>query len=528
MRAERSRTSAVLLAFALGLAHALSLSIAGLWWLQLMSVGLLALLLTTTVSTQAPKPTGTAFLKPAILGFTFGLGWFVAGVSWLFISMNRYGGLPAPLAATALLIFCAYLALFPAAASTLASVLCRPGKHRYSKFGLTGYALAFSGAFTLFELLRGWLFTGFPWLAPGYAHVDGPLSAVAPLIGSFGVGAAACLLGALITLTLAAALRGRRLPITPLLVCIAVAAASLLAKQVNWGVTAGSVIRADLIQGNIAQDMKFDPARTRAAMLAYAQALVPGRAQLIVMPEIAWTLPWPMTPPEITARIRSALGDGALAAIGMPLAAADGSPRLTNSVAVIDSSGGAVARYDKVHLVPFGEFIPWGFRWFVNMMNIPLGDFGRGAVDQAMLQLDRHAVAFNICYEDLFGDELARQVRAGANLLINVSNIAWFGDSHAHEQHLQIARMRALELARPMLRATNTGVTAAIDHRGQVIARLPGHEFGTLSVSIAPATGLTPFARWANLPAWLLAIGLLVVGCWLARQADPLECRALQ
>jgi len=269
--------------------------------------------------------------------------------------------------------------------------------------------------------------------------------------------------------------------------------------------------------------MKFDPARTRAAMLGYAQALVPGRAQLIVMPETAWTLPWPMTPPEIAARIRAALGDGALAAIGMPLAAADGSPRLTNSVAVIDSGGGAVARYDKVHLVPFGEFIPWGFRWFVNMMNIPLGDFGRGAIDQAMLRLNSNAIAFNICYEDLFGDELARQVRAGANLLVNVSNIAWFGDSHAHDQHLQIARMRALELARPMLRATNTGVTAAIDHRGQVIARLPGHEFGTLSVSIAPATGLTPFARWANLPAWLLAIGLLIVGCWLARQADPLE-----
>jgi len=523
MRAERARTSAILLAFASGIAHALSLSIAGLWWLQLLSFGLLALLLTTAASTPAPTRARAAFLKPAILGFAFGVGWFLAGVSWLFISMHRYGGLPAPLAASALLFFCAYLALFPAAASALANLLCRPRTHINSARSITGYAVALAGAFTLFELLRGWLFTGFPWLAPGYAHVDGPLSALSPLIGSFGVGAAACLLGALVVLALAAGLRSRQLPVAPVVVIIAVAAAGLLARQAHWGVPADSVIRADLIQGNIAQDMKFDPARTRAAMLGYAQALVPGRAQLIVMPETAWTLPWPMTPPEIAARIRAALGDGALAAIGMPLAAADGSPRLTNSVAVIDSGGGAVARYDKVHLVPFGEFIPWGFRWFVNMMNIPLGDFGRGAIDQAMLRLNSNAIAFNICYEDLFGDELARQVRAGANLLVNVSNIAWFGDSHAHDQHLQIARMRALELARPMLRATNTGVTAAIDHRGQVIARLPGHEFGTLSVSIAPATGLTPFARWANLPAWLLAIGLLIVGCWLARQADPLE-----
>jgi len=276
MRAERGRTSAVLLAFALGLAHALSLSIAGLWWLQLLSFGLFALLLATGAPTLAPNRARPAFMKPALLGFAFGLGWFLAGVSWLFISMHRYGGLPAPLAATALLLFCAYLALFPAAASALGSALCRQGKPLNSALGITGYALALAGAFTLFELLRGWLFTGFPWLAPGYAHVDGPLSALSPLLGSFGVGAAACLLGALVILTLAAGLRRRQLPIAPVAVAIAIAAAGLLAKQAQWGAPADSVIRADLIQGNIAQDMKFDPARTRAAMLAYAQALVPG------------------------------------------------------------------------------------------------------------------------------------------------------------------------------------------------------------------------------------------------------------
>jgi len=185
---------------------------------------------------------------------------------------------------------------------------------------------------------------------------------------------------------------------------------------------------------------------------------------------------------------------------------------------VIGPEGTIVSRYDKTHLVPFGEFIPWGFRWFVAMMNIPLGDFGRGRESQPMLDMAGHLIAFNICYEDLFGDELARQVREGANLLINVSNIAWFGDSHAQEQHLQIARMRSRELARPMLRATNTGVTAAIDHRGVVLDRLPGQQVGALRLTITPTQGITPFARWANLPAWLTALALLAWATLIARR----------
>src|SRR5690606_33234966 len=136
---------------------------------------------------------------------------------------------------------------------------------------------------------------------------------------------------------------------------------------------------------------------------------------------------------------------------------------LTNSVAVIDRSADVVWRYDKRHLVPFGEFVPFGFGWFVDLMHIPLGDFGRGSASQPPLAIGGQRVAFNICYEDLFGEELATQVRGGATILANVSNIAWFGDSHALAQHLQIARMRSIELARPTLRATNTGVTGAID-----------------------------------------------------------------
>ena len=513
MRTERGFTPALLAALALGLIHALSLSVAGAWWLQWLAFGLFAAL------TASQGETHRRTRRSAALGFAFGLGWFVAGVCWLFISMHRYGGMPAPLAGLALLLFCAYLSIFPAAANALATWLSRArGAHPNGRLCTTALACALAGAFTLAELLRGWLFTGFPWLAPGYAHTDGPFGGLAPLVGVFGVGAAACLSAAFTGLAVRDALQRRTLQGAPLVIAIALAGVGWLAEQFQWETAATTPLHVDLIQGNVAQDMKFDATRARATMGAYADALQPGRAHLTVLPETAWTIPWHLTPPEITERIRRALTGGSRVAIGMPLVAQENVRQLTNSVAVIGPEGTILSRYDKTHLVPFGEFIPWGFRWFVAMMNIPLGDFGRGRESQPMLDITGHLIAFNICYEDLFGDELARQVRAGANLLINVSNIAWFGDSHAQEQHLQIARMRSRELARPMLRATNTGVTAAIDHRGVVLDRLPGQQVGALRLTITPTQGITPFARWANLPAWLTALALLVSASLLARR----------
>lgn len=513
MRAERGFTPALLAALALGLIHALSLSVAGAWWLQWLAFGLFA----TLVATQGNSPRFTR--RSAAIGFAFGLGWFVAGVCWLFISMHRYGGMPAPLAGLALLLFCAYLSIFPAGASALAAWLCRTRRIQpEARPRAASLACALAGAFTLAELLRGWLFTGFPWLAPGYAHTDGPFGGLASLVGVFGVGAAACLSAALTALAVRDGLHRQPLRAAPFVTAIALAGAGWLADQSRFETVATPPLRVDLIQGNVAQDMKFDPARARAAMNAYADALQPDRAHLTVLPETAWTVPWHLTPADVAARIREALAAGSRVAIGMPLVAQENAQQLTNSVAVIGPEGTIVGRYDKTHLVPFGEFIPWGFRWFVAMMNIPLGDFGRGQDSQPMLDMAGHLIAFNICYEDLFGDELARQVRAGANLLINVSNIAWFGDSHAQEQHLQIARMRSRELARPMLRATNTGVTAAIDHRGAVLDRLPGHQVGALRLTITPTRGITPFARWANLPAWLTAFALLASAALLARR----------
>jgi apolipoprotein N-acyltransferase len=170
----------------------------------------------------------------------------------------------------------------------------------------------------------------------------------------------------------------------------------------------------------------------------------------------------------------------------------------------------ALQRYDKYHLVPFGEFVPLGFRWFIDLLQIPLGDFNRGSTDPVPMSLAGQRVAFNICYEDLFGNEIDRGA-AVAGLLINVSNVAWFGDSMALPQHLEIARMRAIETARPMLRATNTGVTAAIDSRGLVLGSLAPYTTGALEVTIQATTGLTPYVRFGNPLVWAVAVLLLVL-----------------
>jgi apolipoprotein N-acyltransferase len=196
-------------------------------------------------------------------------------------------------------------------------------------------------------------------------------------------------------------------------------------------------------------------------------------------------------------------------------------------VAAIGAEGPLNWRYDKRHLVPFGEFVPTGFRWFVNLMHIPLGDFARGAPGQPALELRGQRLAFNICYEDIFGDELAPQVRAGATILVNVSNIAWFGDSPALPQHLQIARMRAMELARPMLRATNTGMTAAIDARGRVIAELAPYVEEALAVEVRGTTGLTPYARAGDLAplALLVLMGALAAATWRRSESGSRRAR---
>jgi apolipoprotein N-acyltransferase len=513
------RLPALAAALALGLAFAAGFAPLAHWAFSIATLAGLFVLV------RAAHVRGAGAARQAGLAFAFGLGWFGAGLAWLYVSMHRYGGMPAPMAAGAVLLFAAYLSLYPALATALAARLARGG-------GAIAHAAALAGAWTIAELARGWAFTGFPWLAVGYAQIDGPLDALAPLGGVFAiglaaVGAAALVAGAWVPGRAPGSGSGaaRAVP--------AIAAAALLVAPLAlpapdaWTRPHGPPLAVRLVQGNVPQDMKFRPERTLAAMHDYAERFEAGHATLTILPETAWTVPWERTPEPIARRILAHVGRGHALAVGLPaivVPAGGGEPRLANSVMLLTvreaaAPGAAAPRYDKRHLVPFGEFVPWGFGWFVRTMRIPLGDFARGDRGQPPFEVGGQRIAFNVCYEDLFGEEIREALTGelGATVLANVSNIAWFGRSHALPQHLAIARMRSLETGRPMLRATNTGVTASIDARGRVLAALPPHEAGALDVRVQGTTGLTPFARWGNAAALAAALALLAGAALAAR-----------
>ena len=464
--------------------------------------------------------------RAATLGMAFGTGWLGAAVWWLFISMHRYGGLPAPLAALAVLALALALSTYLALAGALYARL-RRGQPLAD-------ATVFASLWLLAELARGVLFTGFPWGAAGYTQVDAPLAALAPWVGVYGVGAVLAFGAAWLAGTLAPVPRPQSPAATApvrraraALLGAAPVACVLLALQLlpvaSFTRDAGS-LDVRLLQTDVAQDQKFRIESLPQVLDWTAEALTAGRAALAIGPETVI----PLLPAQLeqlapgywqALRQRlQALGRAAL--VGVPLG--DATQGYTNSV--IGLPGEPAYRYDKVHLVPFGEFVPTGFRWFTELMDIPLGDFARGSPDAASFAVQGQRVAPNICYEDLFGEELARRFRDPARaptMLANVSNIAWFGDTVAVPQHLNISRMRTLELQRPMLRATNTGATAVIDHTGHVQALLPPFTRGTLEARAQGRDGLTPFARWAGrwglAPLAAAALALLGMAAWRAR-----------
>lgn len=514
-----------------GYAHALSMawpfaSIGGFatgqaWGgLQLASLALLVWQLQRTV-----RPG-----QGALLGWLFASAMLCGTFWWLFISMHLYGGLPAALAVLAILGLAAALALYYAAAAGL-YVWLAPR----SSFGRVS---VFAGLWLLAELARVKLFTGFPWGESGYAHIDGWARPLAGWVGVHGLTWLAAWTAALFALLLLDARSSRwALNRKPVMACVALLLTA-------WGVsalppavlatsaekTARPPLSVTLLQGNIPQDLKFQPGTgVMDALRFYGAQLEQAQTSLVVLPETAL----PMLPEQLpkdywqTLKNRFASGEQA-ALIGIPM----GSSRDGYSNSVLGLKPGAADyRYDKHHLVPFGEFVPLFFHWFINMMEIPLGDFNRGGLAQAPFEWRGERLAPNICYEDLFGEELGANFKDAATaptLLVNVSNIAWFGNTVAIDQHLHISRMRALEFARPMLRATNTGATVVIDAQGRVTHALERHTRGALIADVKGADGLTLHARWVSrfglAPWWLL--GWVSVGLALLarrrRQAPPL------
>lgn len=483
-----------------GLAHALAM-VPGPWGaaLQVAAVAALA----GQVARAAPR-------GAAGLGLAFGTAWLGGTFWWLFISLHHYGLLPAWLSVAAVAALAAALSLYLALAMHLHARL-RTGRLRHD--------LPLWGAlWLLVELARAVIFTGFPWGAAGYAHVDAPLAALAPWVGVYGLGAIAAVAGAGAA-ALAARGAGGRAAALGLVVALALPWAPRGPDFTNPTGT----LRVTLLQGNVPQDEKFDFERMSAALDWHLRALAASTADLVIAPETAIPLLPAQLPKGLWAGLVQHFAEGRThALVGVPLG--DERRGYTNSVAGLGPGPGVdVYRYDKHHLVPFGEFIPWGFRWFVDMMRMPLGDFARGPRVAPSLAVGGERVGPNICYEDLFGEELAARFADPARaptVLANVSNIGWFGRSVAVDQHLQISRMRTLELQRPMVRATNTGATVAIDHRGGVTHRLAPHVRGVLEATVQGREGTTPFAWWAA-RAGLAPLGglALAVVAWRARAA---------
>lgn len=425
------------------------------------------------------------------LGFAWGLGFFLAGVSWVYVSMSGPGEMAAPLAALATLLFAAFLALFPALVG-FTWVRLKTGAHIRD-------ALLFAGLWALIELARGYVFTGFPWLSLGYSQLPpSPLAGFAPWLGIYGVGFTVSL-GAGLLLAMGHP-QARRGAAVALLLLVATA---YLAGKAEWTRPAGKPLTISLLQGNIPQELKWDPKKLALSVDTYTRLTRANPAQLVILPETSIPLLFENIPREtlgaLTEKAPLILG----AAVGT-----SGDQYVNAAVALraTEDPGHFRAQlYAKRHLVPFGEYIPPGFAWFFHLVNIPMTGFSVGPEHQSPLLIEDQALWPTVCYEDLFGGEMLGGA-GKSTLLLNLSNTAWFGHSLAQPQHLQIARMRTLETGRPMVRATNTGMTAAIAADGRVMAVLSPFIEGALTVTVQGMAGLTPYMRIGDWGALLLAL----------------------
>jgi apolipoprotein N-acyltransferase len=457
----------------------------------------------------------------ARMGFAFGSGFFLCGVSWVYVSLQEFGGMPVPLALAATLLFCLYLALYVALAGYLSARLCAPG----------GLRLALAAcAWVIAEWLRSLPVNGFPWIDLGYSQIDTPLAGYAPLFGVYGMS----LLGALVAALLAGLLRpgtgarilprinpqGRRSAVLVLLI-VAVFALGGVLRTRAWTEAAGAPLPVALVQGNVPQELKFVPGRLEQTLATYARLLEGTQARLAVLPETAVPRFFHEVDPRYWTRLRAiALRNAGDILVGVPT----GNPEQDYFNSVISLGASPTQVYSKTHLVPLGEFIPAGFQWIMAYLDIPMSAFSPGPPGQRPLAVAGQKVAINICYEDVFGAEIARQLPE-ATLLANTSNVAWFGHSLAPAQHLQMSRLRAIETGRDLVRATNTGMTAIV-HRDGSSRVLESFREGVLTGEVQGYSGSTPYVIWTDAPALLAAAAGMLLLAILGRRGAQQRAQA--
>ena len=463
--------------------------------------------------------------------------WLFFGVIWLTVTMYRYGDMPVWMAFLAVALFTSCLAIIPALFMRLATRLAQRLSSAYTPVSMPASAASapagssvarmlppvillglYPACWSLAEWLRGWIFTGFPWLISGYAHNTSPLAGYAPIIGVYGIGWLVALLAGSIVLW-------RR---STLVLAAAILLAGVGLQHYPWTQPLGHPISVRLLQGNVDQSIKFEQEHIIDSLQFYYHAILAKPADLIVTPESALPVTLTNLPDAYIANLQT-FADSTNSHIAVGLFGYDGPDLYANSLfgispatTIATTQSRSMYRYDKHHLVPFGEFKPWGFAWFYQFMHIPMGDLERGTLLAAPFAVKDQQILPNICYEDVFGEEIAAKMADRAtkhlslpSIMLNVTNLAWFGDTWALPQHLQIARMRTLEMGRPMLRSTNTGTTAVINAQGQVEHQLPPFTRGELDVTVQGYQGLTPYILFGN-TLWAGVMFILIVAAGIA------------
>ncbi len=436
-------------------------------------------------------------------GWLYGVSLFSVGASWVHVSFYQFGGVSLVGAIFLTTLFILVLASYPA---LLGAALTRFFPHNTSSRLL----IVLPAAWTLMESLRGWLFTGFPWLSLGYSQIDSPLNGFAPLLGVYGVSWIIALTASLIVFAFQSDLKKQ---LVALAVLVTIWGSGWLLSGISWTQAVDKPLKIALVQGNVPQEFKWLEGNQIPSMRRYLELSQAHRdADIIIWPETAIPLFYhdlqqymPNFFNSLAAEHHNYETDFL---IGIPVLKPDG--RYFNSVASIGKEPGL---YYKQHLVPFGEYIPFQaiFGNLLELLNVPMSEFSAGNGKQTTLKSAGQVIGVSICYEDAFG-ELVRNSLPAARLLVNVSNDAWFGDSIAPHQHLEMARMRALETGRYLLRATNTGISAVIDSKGKITEQAPQFKIITLRAIAQPYQGMTPYVRFGN--AFLLSFLLFLI-IWL-------------
>lgn len=467
------------------------------------------------------------------LGYFYGLGWFATGISWIHVAIADFGGMPAPVSILLMALLDGYLALFPALACYLSK-----------RFSAANIGVAFIPFWLIFEAIRGWFLTGFPWLSIGYTQTDGPLAGYAPIIGEFGIQALLLVIAVLLHATFCNMFyrfnksapsttkrteAAKTISVTTISILIIIVAGYSF-KTLNWYQPTNKSTRLALVQGNIEQSIKWQPDNEMPTMQTYLAMSQPylESSDIIIWPEAAI--------PRLEVISNDFLREVDLIAAESNTALITGivdyQPETNlafNNIIALGKKYQEDAfghykylhnnRFSKHHLLPIGEFVPFEslLRKLGPLFDLPMSSFSRGAFAQDNLIANGTYISPAICFEVAFADQVSANIYQGeqaSDFILTVSNDAWFGNSHGPWQHLQIAQMRAIEFAKPVIRVTNNGITAIIDETGKIVKTLPQFEAAVLTHELHLSTSKTPYYQFGNLPIWcfvLFCLGLSAI-----------------